>query len=119
MPDEDPYPNIGDTDTVFIKDPNDSSVGSCLGRAFKDVYATQGYTQVSKDEFDAHMAVLDAERDQFVVSGRLAPLPEGDLPAQDIINAERSDTLVTDQSGRRVPESSTTTPTTGIHAGEG
>lgn len=89
MPDQD-YSHIEDTDTVFIKDPNDDSVGSCLGAAFRKVYAPQGYTQVDQAAWEAHMAVLNDEREKFVPSGRLAPLPDGEPEAQDIINAERA-----------------------------
>lgn len=81
--------HIGDADTVFMRAPQTEAVGSCLGRAFKEVYAEQGYTQVDKAAFDAHMAKMDAEREQFMPGGRLAPLPDGEPEAQDIINAER------------------------------
>lgn len=91
------YDHILDTDTVFMQDPNDGSVGSCLGRAFKQVYARQGYTQVSQEAWEEHMAKLDAERDLFVVGGRIAPLPDGEPEAQDVINAERADGEATPQ----------------------
>lgn len=107
MPDEDQYPNIRDTDTVFMRNPDSGAVGSALGLAFKKVYVPQGYTQVTQADWDAHMAVLNEERADFEVSGRLAPV---DGNAQDVINAER---------GVQATDSTDSVAPTGVHQGEG
>jgi hypothetical protein len=106
MPDQN-YSHIRDTDTVFMRNPNSPAVGSALGKAFKEVYAPQGYTQVSQQDWDAHMAVLNDERADFEVSGRLAPV-DGD--AQDVINAER---------GVQRTDSTDSSAPAGVHPGEG
>lgn len=89
MAETEQYTHIGNAQTVFIKNPNNGAVGSCLGLAFKEVYAPQGYTQVGQAEWDEYMAKLNEERSEFAVTGQLAPLPEGEPEAQDVINAER------------------------------
>jgi hypothetical protein len=109
MPDEDQYPHIRDNDTVYMQDPKDGSVGSALGKAFKEVYAPQGYTQVDRAAWDEHMAVLNEERQSFESSNRLAPMPD-DPDAQDIINAER---------GVQRTDSTDSVAPTGYHQGEG
>jgi hypothetical protein len=119
------YDHIGDTDTVFMRSPLNEGVGSCLGRAFKLVHGPNGYTQISQREWEEGMAKLDEERDQFAVGGRIAPLPDGEPEAQDVINAERGKGDVVPQrtslGGGDVPAEApvSSSAKTAKHAGEG
>lgn len=85
MADEDPYPHIRDTDTVFIQSTLTGAVGSCLGKAFKEIWSKRDHVQIDRAAFDAGMEILQAQQNELAAN-REAPL-DGD--AQDIINAER------------------------------
>lgn len=83
------WDHIRDTDTVFMQHPRSEAVGSCLGAAFKAKYGPEGYTQTDQAAWQAWMDHLNEERAEFVASGNLATLPDGEPAAQDVINGER------------------------------
>jgi hypothetical protein len=90
MAGDDQYGHIKDTDTVFMR--NAAGVGSCLGLAFKTVYGPQGYTQISPEEYQVGVDLMNEQRGDFVASGAVAPLPDGEPEAADIMRGDAEGT---------------------------
>ena len=82
------YDHIGDAETVYITHPATEGVGTSSGKAFKEVWAPKGWTQTTREAYEAHLEVLREQVSAFVASPDAA-LPEGEPEAQTIINGER------------------------------
>ena len=90
MPDETstvPTDHVNDSDLVYIMSNVEGSeaVGSCLGKAFKEVWAPKGYTQATREQYEAHQAVLAQENAGFIANPEATMPPEG-VSAQDIFH---------------------------------
>ena len=84
------YDHIGDAETVYMTHPDTAGTGTAKGLSFKKVWAKKGWTQTTKEEYEAHLEDLRGQVGQFVQSGDAA-LPPTDGDAQDIIMGERGD----------------------------
>lgn len=83
------YDHIGDAETVFITHPDTEGVGQCNGLSFKVLWAPKGWTQTTREAYEAHLEALREQVSAFVASSDADVAPvDGD--AQDIIMTERT-----------------------------
>ena len=85
-----PTDHIGDAETVYMTHECTEGVGSSLGKAFKEVWAPKGWTQTTREAYEAHAAKLATEQEAFLASPDAIMVPDGEGQAQDIINGERT-----------------------------
>ena len=81
------FDHIGDAETVYMTHEVTDGVASSTGLAFKRVWAPKGWTQVTREDYEAHLEVLREQVGAFVASGDAAVAP-ADGDAQDVLNRE-------------------------------